>query len=242
MIATREQRITRVCFALSPPADDLAALGERERWLLYRRMVRTRIRDMVRAGLPRFARAIGDGAFESLVDDWLAARAPQSRFIRDVVPECAAFFAGGWATAHGVSLYCAELARYECARWTTAHGDVGVVHAAEPFVFDRPPLLNPSASLLTVAHAVHLEGKTAPGTHHLLIYRRQDNHNVGAVELGALESALVEGWRAQPLDAAHETARTVADRAGVAVDGAFVERLGTLAALLIERNVLLGSR
>lgn len=250
MTSTREERITRVCFARTPSDDDLAALGERERWLLYRRMVRSRIADMVRAGLPRSARALGEAPFQSLVDDWLAGRAPQSRYIRDVVPECHAFLAGGWAAAQGLSPASIELALYECTRWITAHGESVIAHAPAPFAFERPPVLNPAATLLTLAYPVHRDGAPrqgasgaeAAGPHHLLVYRRQDNHNVGALELTNLERALVDGWRSEPRSPAHETARAVAAQQGAAVDAAFVERLGTLAARLIEGNVLLGSQ
>ncbi|MBC7174007.1 MAG: hypothetical protein H5U40_16315, partial [Polyangiaceae bacterium] len=66
MMHERGRAITRVCFDASPSEQDLALLGSRERWLLYRSMVRGRLVKVVHSALPRSRAAHGEAAFDAL--------------------------------------------------------------------------------------------------------------------------------------------------------------------------------
>ncbi len=237
-----ERAFVRLCFAAEPDEGDLTALGsDPERWLLYRRMVQSRLLDMLASGLPRTRDAIGAEGFDATFGRWLEAAPPRTRFIRDIVPAFAAFAASRWTADAGHPAWLVDLARYEAEVW-----DVGWAAGELPphvaLVFDRRPVVHPAARTVVLDHPVHRDGGPpwpAEPTH-LLLYRRAD-HGVSFRVLGPVEHALVEvilsGERTLT-EASHEVARDL----GVALDGAFVERLGELLAALVDQGVVLGAR
>lgn len=248
MLRERQEAITRVCFGLDVAEADLVTLGEAERWRLYRRMVRTRIVDMVRAGLPRSAAKAGDARFGELTDAWLAAAPPASRYLRDVVLEFVAFVergdAGAAASPFTMGTEARDLLTYEAARWRVAHGDWGPVPTAAEFRFEGVPAVNPAHGLIAVSHAV-VEERAAgesmpPRDARVLVYRRTDNFRVGALALTAFEAEVFGAWTRGTT--ARDGAAMAASKLGMPINDAFVQTLGAFTAVLLERTVLLGTQ
>ncbi len=83
--------------ALWLDADPAAALarigGEPRGWLLYRNMVRTRLRRTQRESLPRTLAALGADALDAHTDAWIESGAPRSRIYREVPLEFGAWLA-----------------------------------------------------------------------------------------------------------------------------------------------------
>lgn len=244
-VADRERAITRVCFDAAPKDADLDALGERDRWVLYRQMVRSRIADMVRAGLPRTATALGDRAFEALVSAWMAEAAPRTPYLRDVALEFHAFADAGWRKAAPTSAWIADLARYEATRWELAHGETDEAPATTDFTFEDVPVISPAVRILDLAHPVQKNGGTPerfmPEATSLVVYRRADDHKVGFFALTPFRATLLRSWQHTAIPAT-ETARKAAAAHGKPIDEAFVTDLGEFCAELLSRTVLLGSR
>lgn len=239
MMRARSEAITRLCFDAAPSEDDLALLGSRERWLLYRTMVRSRFTKVARTAFPRTHAAMGDGAFEAIVDAWLAEGGPRTRYFWQV-PLAIADFAAPRLPAAPAHL--ADLFRYEVLCWRVRQMPAEDPEAA-PFAFERPPVVTPTLELAAFGHPVHLLEPGAAEREEpvqLCVYRTP-KHGAEALRLTPIAFALLEDWRAGERTVADSVRRVTAAR-GTAIDQGFVEKLGTLVADLIERGVLLGAK
>ena len=56
MLADHAKAMQRVCFGAEPSEADLELLGSRERWLVYRDLVRNRLNHVIRVALARTKR------------------------------------------------------------------------------------------------------------------------------------------------------------------------------------------
>ncbi len=92
MLSEHLGTIQRVCFALEPSDTDLVALGDAQRWRMYREMVRARLFKVIRAALPRTSEAVGKELFDEAISRWLAEQGPHTPYYRDVALE----FADWW--------------------------------------------------------------------------------------------------------------------------------------------------
>lgn len=233
-----QEAVARICLSPSPDATDFeAAGGYADRWALYRTMVRGRFRRVLREGAPRTARVLGRDAMDALSDAYLATSPPRARFLRDLVGEFAE-----WCHARGGL----QPAPMDALRY-----DVAVIHARdarepdspvpESFAFELPPMLSVSVRLLTLIHAVHRGDDEACEPTTLLVYRHAQSHDPRWLALQPLEAAIVSRWLDGSGTAA-ERAIAAANALGAPVDAAFAEQLGDLAARLLERGALRGSR
>jgi hypothetical protein len=240
MMRERAEAMTRVCFAAEPSERDLELLGARDRWLLYRSMVRVRLAKVVRSSIPRAREALGEEALKALIDAWLADAPPRTRYFWQV-PLAFGAFVEGRLPESPASL--ADLLRYELARWRATHVETPAPPAVVDFAFDRAPALAPSLVLHTFAHPVHLVGsaeREGSKPTRLAIFRDRE-HRADAVALNPTASALVEDWLAGERTMA-EGVRAVTEARGLKVDQGFIEKLGALIADFLERGLLLGSR
>jgi hypothetical protein len=233
----------RVCFQREPSAEDLATLGSAERWLIYRSMVRARLIKVVHAALPRTRKALGEPAMERWLDAWLADAPPDTRLFREVPERFVAYAEPRLREAADAPDWVADLAEYEITTWRVKYLESEPGEVVE-FHFDRAPAVNPTVTLLHLAHPVLRrptpeEGYAAEETH-LCVYRSADNEAV-TWRLNPTAAALLEAWGPgdRPLS---ETVRAVTQARGTTLDQGYLEKLSAMLADFLERGILLGSR
>ncbi len=242
-LADIQRAFTRVCFDRAPREEDLALLyADRERWLMYRRMVRQRLYEMMRAGLPKTAALLGPEAFDDAVSRYLAEEGPKSRYIRDVVPALVAHALPRWeAPAH-----LGDLARYEVAKWQAASLEWEVEDAGE-LDFEAAPVFNPTLCVVTVHHRVDKlgdeDGASLPRLvepHHALVYRKPESPRVFTYVLNDIGGRLVSAWRSGGSCA--DGARAVLAELRREPDAHFIDGMAGVLADLVEQQIVLGSR
>ena len=239
MLSDREAAIARVCFDAEPSETDLESLGAPDRWLLYRKMVRHRLKKVASTALPRTKRALGEDRFEIMVAAWFAGGGPRARYFRNVPIDFCQFALPRWKAEE--SPWIAELAELEIAIWSVKYASSQHPPASD-FSFDKPPLLTPALEILRFAHPVHRtptpsEGY-APEQTLLCIYRDPEHQPVTWI-LNALAADLIETWVAGDRTVA-ETVQMVAAAHNTEISPAFIDKLSTLIADFLERGVLLG--
>ncbi len=238
----QQAAIERICFTRQPPDADLDAVGERERWLIYRRMVRGRLSRLCRVALPRSLEAAGDERFDAWVATWVAERAPRTRYFWRVVGEFVDFTLEGAEVAPS---WRAELMRYEAVRWHTRYDEAAPEDEVLALDFERVPYLNPTLTLLHFDHPVHqgwaedAQGPSEVPTH-LAVFRRADEETV-TWTLNPMGAALVARWQLGQ-ETLKQSVVTVTEKRGAARDARFLESLAGLLEGLLERGLLLGSR
>ena len=248
-VAALQRAMTRVCFDRAPSPEDVAALGG-EPILLYRELVRSRIRDLVSIALPRTERTLGKKTISALVDGLLAEAPPRSRYFREVIPAFVAHALPRLRAPGAEPAHAADVLALESTRWELGWRDGAVAGPVVPFELERVPVVHPTLRLLALEHAVHradtrvgeAAGDEAPerGTFWVCVHRRPD-HLVETRTLDATSARLVRAWSRvdrTAIDGVREVLREERREA----DPAFVERMGTLLSGLLERGALLGSR
>lgn len=239
----RQQAVARVCFSAQPSPEDLEALGAPERWLLYRTMVRDRLRDMIAVGLPRTLDLLDEGAFRACFDRWLHEAPPQTRYIREIVPAFVAFALPGWSRDAALPPWTADLARYETARWEVWY-QPNPPTDTEELAFDRRPCVNPALRVLRLSHPVHTrrapEEPCPSEPTHLAVFRTPELR-VDVWTLNAMTADLLEAWQAGE-QTITESVREAAHRRDVSIGPGFVDKLSETMARFVEKGVLLGSQ
>lgn len=249
-LAQDQSAFVRVCLSASPSEDDLTQLGaDRERWLLYRDMVRSRMKGMIASGLKRTVATLGDATFTAWFRAWLDEAPPTTRYIREIVPQFVAFVERAHAQAwpntrvpnEALPLQVRELARFESARWTAAYREVPRATPGRPFDFEGAPILNGTAEIMRFAYPVHREGDAAEiaAETTMVIYRRDDNDHIGYYTVPPIFERLFILWREQTLSVT-DSVKRVCHETDTPLDKAFVESLTGVLAALIERRVILG--
>ncbi len=241
MLREHLEMIQRVCFDESPSQADLNALGSQDRWETYRRMVRTRLVEVIHIALARTLAAVGKETLSSHIATWLAERGPRTRYFREVPIEFAAFVLP--ALERHELPWVADLARYEIACWSAKHGPADHPPVTA-FSFDRPPVVNPVLTVLRLSYPVH-EAPTPvagymPQDTPLCVYR-DPSHAAVTWTLNPVAADLVEAW-APGLQPVAESVKAVAAARGTIIDAHFIEKLSEMIADFIDRGVLLGSR
>jgi hypothetical protein len=244
VLTEHERNFTRVCFAQSPPEDALEALGaRRDRWLLYRDMVRARLRRMIEAGLPRTVEALGRPAYGKWYDRFLDEAPPRSRYIREVVPEFVAHVKPRWKEDSTIPAWVCDLAEYELAKWEAGWVEGEVIDAGE-LTFEKIPVVNPTLRTLQLRHRVHEKlplGADYPEQPVILgVFRREDDK----VSTWVLTERTL--WLLQELTRGEltttEAAKKMAAERGLAIDEKFATMIGSTLADLLESGMLLGAR
>lgn len=246
-LAELQRAFTRVCFDVEPKTSDLEVLtSDPERWMMYRRMVRSRLFDMARSGLPRTAELLGKDRFDVAVAAYLAERAPHTRFIREVVHELVDHALPGWAADPSLPPHTSDLVRYEDAKWRVGSAEWEAGDALD-FDFEAIPVMNPTIRTLTVRYRVdkigvdRLEAPTALDEEHLVIvHRKPDNPRIFSYVLNSVGRRLFTAWQLERSCA--DGVRAVMEELGRGPDARFVDGMAGVLADLVEQKIILGSR
>jgi len=241
MLVDTAKAIQRVCFDSEPSDHDLELLGSRERWLVYRDLVRTRMTTVIEAALPRTKAAIGSDSFRRMIDEWLATGGAETRYVRQVPNELAAFAMPVWQdTAHP---WLADLAGYEITDWSVRHAPPNSIPGAE-FGFDARPVVGAAVSVLRLDYPVNRTPTPDAGYDHepviLCLYRNED-HRVIAQTLNPLAADLLQAWQ-RAEETVAESVQRVAAAHDTVIGHAFIEKLSALISTFIEQGILLGGQ
>ncbi len=242
-LAEVQRAFTRICFDHEPQAADLALLhDDASRWLMYRRMVRSRLFKMMRNGLPKTAALLGPTRFDAAISDYLAEHAPQTRFIREVVNELVDHALPGWAQDEALP-HLADLARYEALKWR-----VGALEwpttapVADELDFEGRPVLNPTVRDLTVRFRVDKDWRSPSrldGAHRVLVHQKPGSNRVYTYVLNPMGGQLFDAWRESESFA--EGARHVLAANERAPDARFIDGMAGVLADMVEQSIFLGS-
>lgn len=241
MLADHARAMHRVCFDAEPSEADLAFLGSRERWLVYRDLVRTRLVGVVDAALPRTKAAMGEEGLIRLINDWMSSGGPTTRYFRHVPSELVAF--GLPILREHAKPWLADLARYEVTHWNVRHAPPNPVPDAE-LTFDAPPVVGRAVSLLRLDHPAHESPTPDAGYARepvILCLHRNDEHRVVPQTLNPLAADLLEAWQRGDATVAESVERVAASH-GVEIGPAFVEKLSAFIADFITKGILLGGK
>jgi len=239
MLVDQARAIQRVCFGSEPSEADLELLGSRERWLVYRDLVRNRLNNVIGVALARTKGAIGKDAFGRAVDEWFSTGSPKTRYLRYVPSELAEFAIPIWQRAE--ASWVADLAGYEITAWEVRHAPRNPTPSAE-FAFDRKPVLATGVKVLRLAYPV--QNEPTPNTGYepdptILCLYRDKNHKAISLELNPLAADLVEAWQRAGQTVA-DSIQQVAAAHNTQIGPDFIEKLSTLIADFIQRGILLG--
>jgi hypothetical protein len=234
------EAFARVVFDPTPNEDDLASLGavRRDRFLLYRELVRARFRELVATALPRTTQLVGRDRMDALVEARVGEAPPSSRFFREVVH--------GLVDPSDARLprdelpYVDDLVRLELAQWRAVWDDPPEP-SATAFDFARPPIVAPTLVRLDLGWSVHRADRPPePGLFHVAVYRRRDGTTETRWMSRALASIL-DAWIAGELPAI-EAVRVALAGLGMQPSPQLVEQMSSMLAELLERGGVLGSR
>ena len=237
------QLVRDVCLDEQASEGDVGALaGDAARWLRYRRMVRRRLSDVVRAALPRFGAELGEARFDAAMDGFLASSGLRSPHIRDVPGEMLAWLCEGGATdALALPPHALDLASLEWAERAVLYAEDDVEDVA-PLAMSSKVVLTRAHRLLALTYPVHaLEpGRVpAPRPTWLCVYRDRASFEARVLQTNAVTHALLASLSVAPsLEAAITAA---ASRASAPVDAAFLEALSEVLADLVDRGVVRGA-
>lgn len=241
MLVDTAKAIQRVCFDSEPSDADLELLGSRERWLVYRSLVRTRLVGVIEAALPRTRSAIGDDALGRIIDEWLSTGGPKTRYFRNVPIELADFAIPIWRDT--AEPWIAELARYEITRWTVRHAPREPIPSAD-FSFETRPVVGTAVAVLRLNHRVD-EAPTPDNGYKrdpiILCVHRNQKHLALSQALNPLAADLLEAWQRGDETVA-ESVHRVAAAHDTAIGPAFVEKLSNLVTKFIQQGILLGGQ
>ncbi len=240
MLADHAKAIDRVCFGAEPSETDLALLGSRERWLIYRDLVRNRLVHVIGVALGRTKEAIGEDAFGRAVDEWFSTGGPKTRYLRYVPSELAEFAIPIWRSTEAP--WVADLAGYEITAWDVRHAPPNPVPAAD-FTFDRKPVLATAVKVLRLAYPVQNEPTPDAGYEQdptILCLYRNKNHRPVPRKLNPMAADFLDAWQSADQTVAESVQRIAAAHA-TEIGPEFVEKLGAMIADFIERGIILGA-
>ena len=245
MLKTYQEQVLRVCFDAEANPNDLKALGNEERWLVYRRMVRDRLRRVVSNAFPRTVSEIGEASYFQHFDAWLAATPPSNRYYRGVPEEFATHLRSAWQQTAPPAAWMPDLLTLELTRWTRRYALPETSPASTELTFEAPPLCNPTAQLLRLEHAVQEkpgEGESfSRQPTYICVYRNLPDDQIRSQVLNPVAASMCKLWLEGEMTLTQSVEAACRD-AGVGITESFIERLGEMLASFIERGLLLGSR
>jgi len=239
MLAETAKAMQRVCFDSKPSEADLELLGSRERWLVYRSLVRTRLVGVIEAALPRTKAAIGQDSLGRIVEEWFSAGGPKTRYFRNVPNELADFAIPIWRNA--AEPWIADLARYEITKWWVRHGPPDRVPDAE-LSFETRPVVATAVAILRLDHRVNETPTPEAGYERdpvILCIHRNEKHRAVPQVLNPLAADLLSAWQRGDETVA-EAVQQVAAAHDTEIGPAFIEKLSTLITTFIQQGILLG--
>lgn len=240
-----ERAVLSVCFRAEPPEAALRALGDRERWLLYRDLTRDRLLREIQFALPRSCAALGDTHLQTTFREHLERDPPRTRFFREVV---LAFVTSALQTFEGESnlpSHARDLLRYEAALWEVSDLEAAAAGHVAEFSFDRVPVVTPALRLLHVTHAVHLPadaaGSCTAGDFWLCVQLDPEDVRCRTWSLNRTSYLLLAEFQRAERNAA-DGVQHVAKQLGRRVTQQFVDHLCESLAQWIEVGIVVGSR
>lgn len=238
-----QRAFSRICLDETPKKEDLALLhDDDERWLLYRRMVRSRLFGMVRSGLPRSAEVLGKKRLDASMSRYLAEGGVRSRYIRDVVHELALHALPSWEADEELPPYLPDLVRYEAAMWRVSSvGWEATEETSEELDFAGIPVWNPTIHTTRVRYRVDKENEALDEEHLVVIYRKPEGSKIFRYVMNPMATGLYEAWRV-PERSFADGVRAVLAADERDPDRDFVDRMAGVLAGLSEHAIILGSR
>ncbi len=250
--------------------DDRAFLREQgpNRLLVYRRLVRSTLRDAIELSMPRASARMkavsgsteGRSLFQEAFDAYVGERGTRSHYLRDIAPELLDFCAERYARSPSMPAYLLELGRLESAEIEVAaaptkrelHGPSGPPEAenasatGDELGIDHGVRFIEACRLFRFEHAVHrlpsdLDDRSEPARviTFLLVYR-SPQHEVRYLELSAVAEAILR----RLLDGSSLRTALVegCSEMGVPLDDAVLSGTAQVLSDLGQRGVLLGAR
>lgn len=245
-----QRALMRVSLELTPRAEDLALLGDEERFRMYRHMVRSRLEGMAEVAFKRARELVGEPAFAASYARFLAQGGPQSPLIREVTAAFGRFAQSDAALLAAQPAHVPDLFAFELAKWEVAYAPASYPVLGEAGLreldFEGKPVLNPVLKRLTLDRAVlpFCDLDVAPqgdaAQFCLLVYRPLHN-DVRWWALSPFFAGLVARFE-QGQQSLADAVRAEADLQARAVDEALLEELATDLTLAVQRGVLFGVR
>jgi hypothetical protein len=240
-----QRAVLAICFRAEPPQAALQELGDPQRWLLYRDMVRERLLREIRAALPRSSALLGAAALERAFSWHLEHDPPRTRYFRQIVGAFLNSALPLWAADPELPAAGLDLARYEGTLWEVADLDASLPELPGEFAFDRIPVLSPALRLLTVSHAVHLpsgpDADYAVAEYLLCVHRAPGAQRARTWTLTRSTYQLLQHWQSTEQTVA-DSVQQLARQRGVRVDARYVDGLCAALAQFIEAGIVVGSR
>ena len=167
-----------------------------ERLLVYRRLVRSNLREALERCMPRVVARLG-ATFDEYFARFLRERGPRTHYLRDVAPEFLEFCVPLWATDARVPAYVIELADHEALELTIASMQARPKgHVPAELSLEAGVEFIDACRIVHYEHAIHeLVDETDPSRPRrestwLLVYRSPE-HEVRTLKLTALAAAIL---------------------------------------------------
>lgn len=216
-----------------------------ERFLVYRRMVRSTLREALELAIPRtMARLLT--RFDHYFTRFLAERGPRTHYLRIVTREFLDWCEPQWLLDAAVPPYMADLARHEALQIEIASLPI-LETGREVFELelDRTIRLTEAMRIVEYRYKVHelpesLDDRSEPvrSETRLLVYRSPE-HEVRYLELSPLAFAILQRLvRGRTL---RQSLREACEDGDLALDASVLEGSARLLSDLAERGVLLGA-
>jgi hypothetical protein len=240
-LAEYQRAFARMCLAPKADPKDVDIIGgDLDRWLLYRRMVRKRLRRVTKEGIPRTAAVLGD-SYSPMFSEFLADNGVRSRFIRDAIPEFCEFL---FKRADTIGRRAEDIARYEHAMWMVRDQEDTDLGPVGEFDFDSPVVVNPAHRVLQVRHPVWDKQRFAAAESfdkdNAIAVMRKPSLTISSLTLPPWFLPLLADCR-RPGTTMTAAVNSLGASGALTVDAAFVDKLCDLVASAIERGLVLGS-
>jgi len=218
-----------------------------ERLLVYRRLVRSNLREALARCMPRVVARLG-ATFDEYFARFLRERGPRTHYLRDVAPEFLEFCVPLWATDARVPAYLIELADHEALELTIASMQARPQgHIPAELSLEAGVEFIDACRIVHYEHAIHelVDKQTDPSLPRrestwLLVYR-SPAHEIRTLKLTALAAAILlrlvelkETLKQAVVTACAERRTPLGDEV--------LTSTATLLADLADRGVLLGLR
>jgi hypothetical protein len=228
--------------------EDSRAIREQglEGLLVYRRLVRSRLRETMELAIERTINHLGP-VFDEYFDRFLAERGPRTHYLRDVTGEFLDFCEPLWKADERVADYSIWLGRHEELQVEMAAMEVSAdVGEAGPLELDLPLRFIAAARVVRYPYAVH-ELPISPGDREapaarptaLLAYR-DSKHHVHNLELTTLAASILERLLHGRITLRQAAVEACGEN-GIALSEAVLTGLASVLSDLAQRGVLLGA-
>jgi len=249
-VVSAEQAKRFAPIALAAQDAEVLAKTDPRRLLVYRKLVRSTLRETIALQIPRTVARMGEHGYRRYLAPFYTEQMPSSRILRDVVYEFAHAAAPRWREDSTLPSYLEDLVRYELNEFETytAERDGGVVPVAEQggeLAADRAVAFDGTVRVAHYAYAVHRlpeaeDDRSEPAAEAtgLLSYRDEDGlyrqMTLSPVATTLLASLVLDGA------ALGDALRQACAEHQLELDQSVVEATATLLADLADRGALLG--